>query len=113
MTERQIRNAIDLLPPHSERSGKQQDDYKELRCREMINSIMIYHGADAPYNEKTGEFNRYLDMYVNGYYNIGPERVRKLIEEQKADFAKAKVTENVYTDHEGCTYNTCIWGDER
>lgn len=87
---------------------------KEIFCREMINSIMIYDGINAVY-EKDGKLNKYLQKYANkwqDFYYIGEERVRELIKEQQEDFKKAVVQVGVYTDYEGCTYNTCVWADE-
>lgn len=83
---------------------------KELSCREMINSILCYHGEKGLIDEN-GKLNRYL--YRNGtYYNIGKERVMELIDEQKKDFAMAMVLRNVYQDNDGLTYNSIVWADE-
>lgn len=82
----------------------------ETSCREMINSILCYHGEKGLIDEN-GKLNRYL--YQNGmYYSIGKERVMELIDEQKKDFAMATVLRNVYQDNEGLTYNSIVWADE-
>ena len=114
MTEKQIRSAKDSLPRLGDMNEEQKRAYAELGCREMINSIMIYGNINSPYNEKTGKLDYYLRDYArdSGYNGIGKERVLELIREQQADFAKAKVNYGVYTDSEGCTYNSCTWGDE-
>lgn len=80
----------------------------------MINSIMVYGTINSPYNEKTGEFDKYLLDYVKGndFYCLGAERVLELIHEQQEDFKKAKVKFVVYIDDEDCVYNSCTWADD-
>ena len=114
MTDKQIRVAKDSLPRLMDMNKEQENVYAELSCREMINSIMIYGNINSPYNEKTGELDYYLRDYAkdSGFHGIGKQRVIELVREQQADFAKAKVNCGVYTDGEGCTYNSCTWGDE-
>ena len=114
MTNKQIRAAKDSLPRLRDMNEEQEKIYRELSCREMINSIMIYGNINSPYNEKTGKLDYYLLDYAkdSGFYGIGKQRVLELVREQQADFAKANVNYGVYTDGEGCTYNSCNWGDE-
>lgn len=114
MTGTQIQTAKNALPPYKERNEEQNLLSKELSCRDMINSIMIYGNINSPYDERTQTFNHFLDSYVNedGLYPLGTKRVLELIREQQKDFAKAKVRYNVYTDSEGCTYNSCLWEDD-
>ena len=115
MTSKQINEAWNELPPYKERTPMQHHLSKVLRCREMINSIMVYGNINSPYDEETDTFDRYLAKYVESndkYYHLGKKRVLELIREQQADFAKAVVKSGVYTDHEGCTYNSCVWADE-
>jgi hypothetical protein len=86
---------------------------QELQIREMINSILIYGGDPT---EGTWKHDRYLKTYYEGndWRNKGfvtRERVNELIEEQKADFAKAEVGFAGY-DSEGVSYNYCRWADE-
>ena len=86
----------------------------ELSCREMINSILCYHGERGLFTEN-GDLNRYL--YRKGsdheYYGIGKERIMELIDEQLNDFRQAKVLHSVYTDGEGLTYNSIVWADDK
>lgn len=114
MTEKQITALKNTLPPCSKQTDEQKHLAKELRCRTMINSIMIYGNINSPYNEKTGEFDYYLRDYVNGseFFHLGKERVLELVREQQEDFKHAKVRRSVYTDGEGCTYNSCDWADD-
>lgn len=73
-----------------------------------------------------GQFNYAIEngklsqrLYSRGTastYHIGEEisipRAIEIALEQKADFAKAKVSYGVYTDCEGCSYNSVKWHDE-
>ena len=87
---------------------------EELSCRGMINSILIYGNST---DEGSYSYDRYLKPYtIKGTWHDGlipKKRLNKLIAEQKADFAKAVVRTNVYTDSEGCSYNSCRWADEQ
>lgn len=121
MTEKQIEKAIEFLHNNNGALNEEEKDLmsREISCRKMINSIMCYHGINAPYNENTDEFDRYLKPYayqMGGEYErsrfIGKERVLELISEQQEDFRKAEVKENVYTDDEGLSYNSIVWADE-
>jgi hypothetical protein len=114
MTEKQITALKNGLPPYKKQSDEQRLLARELCCREMINSIMIYGDINSPYNEKTGEFDYYLHSYIDGneYSHLGKERVLELVREQQEDFKHTKVRRSVYTDCEGCTYNSCTWADD-
>ena len=119
MTDKQIKEAKDKIPhafnTYNTATQKQKREYAELSCREMINSIMIYGSIDSPYNEKEDKLNMYLEGRwedKKSMFYVPRERIIELVREQQKDFKKAKVTRGSYTDHEGCTYNSCIWGDE-
>ena len=86
---------------------------QELDVRNMINSMLIY-GDNV--EEGSWSFNKYLAPYFSGknWRNKGlitRERLLELIEEQKADFAKAEVG-YAGEDSEGYSYNYCKWADE-
>ena len=113
MTEKEIQRLKDTLPKgidgwkNATKEQKQLD--RELACREMINSCLIYGSFNYDfYNEETKEFKEYSLSYVK---DLGKRKVLKLIKEQKESFKKATVHHDVYTDFEGCTYNSCDWGD--
>lgn len=125
MTDKQIQKAKDELNfkyyggdvriPQNEKRPWTKDDkilMEELSCREMINSMLIY-GSSV--DEGGWSFNKYLATYYKGDAWRKPlltkERVLELIAEQKKSFEKATVLRNVYEDSEGCTYNSCDWGD--
>lgn len=119
MTDKQIKLAMDDAMPHGlknyDSATKQQKmEYAELSCREMINSIMIYGNINSPYNEKEDKLDRYLEerWQERGMFYVPRKRIIELVKEQQADFAKAVVKSGVYTDYEGCSYNTCMWADE-
>lgn len=75
--------------------------HRELDCREMINSCLIYGSSFLE--------TRYSEPYIE---ELGKKRVLELYNEQKSDFDKAIVFHNVYEDSEGCTYNSIKWEDE-
>lgn len=107
MTNKEIEAAKDKLPPLfingtlCEFTPEQERLRKELSCREMINSCLCY-------NENFMN-SRYSKSYVD---ELGEKRVAELFAEQKADFEKATVRSDVYTDGEGVSYNSIIWADE-
>lgn len=117
MTDKQIKAARETLSKTSWNSytPEQEQLRKELSCREMIISILVYRGVEGLF-DKDGRIDYYLRSYAeytsDAWNYIGMERVLELIEEQKADFEKAVVLRNTYTDHEGCTYNSIIWADD-
>ena len=81
----------------------------------MINSIMIYGNINSPYNEKEDKLNKYLDdkwEKKNSMFYVPRPRIIELVKEQQEDFKNAIVRRGVYTDSEGCIYNSCIWADE-
>lgn len=84
---------------------------KELDCREMINCCLIYGSARYNfYDPATKRFGQYAERYVK---QLGEKAVARLYNEQAEDFAKAIVHHGIFTDEEGCTYNSCTWADEQ
>lgn len=115
MTDKQIKAVKDSLPRLRDMNEEQEREYAELSCREMINSIMIYGNINSPYNEKEDKLDRYLEerwQKRSSMFYVPRKRIIELVKEQQADFAKAVVKSGVYTDYEGCTYNSCVWADE-
>lgn len=112
MTGKQIEAAKQTLPRLLEKHTPQQSRLREeLACREMINSCLIYGSARYDfYDPTTKQFGQYAERYVKA---LGEETAVRLYNEQAEDFAKAIVRHGVYTDEEGCTYNSCIWADEQ
>ena len=109
MTGKEIERLKDRLPkwnngkpPVLTAEQKQLD--RELWCREMINSILIYHGKDNIMNSE------YLKTYIE---ELGIETVEKLVREQVEDFKQAIVLTDVSKDYEGVSYNSIIWADEK
>ena len=124
MTQKQIEKAKNELRELVNMNGSNEQTEqirKELSCREMINSILVYDNGDRTLFDRDGRINYYLREYAeeqrNGtcakWYFIGMKRTKELIEEQKADFAKAKVVVGAFTDCEGGIYNSCKWADEQ
>lgn len=106
MTRKQIESVMSTLPRFEERTEEQRQTYKELSCREMVNSILIYGGKPRKEN---GEYDKYLKSYVN---ELGKDKVDELIGEQEEDFSKA-IVGYAGTDSEGVSYNYCRWADEQ
>jgi hypothetical protein len=123
MTAKEIQTAKDLLHkkyygngcvrPGVKWSKEDEISEEELSCRNMINSMLIY--GDSVEKDSYG-YNKYLKPYTekgtwhDGLFN--EKRLAEIIAEQKKDFEKAIVKRNVYTDSEGCSYNSCVWADE-
>lgn len=84
-------------------------EYTELTCISMMHSILVYNYSPKQENFTFPINNQYLQKYIK---TLGIEQVSQLWAEQVADFRKAKVSRDVYTDNEGCSYNSCRWADE-
>lgn len=127
MTEKQIQAAKDALhekyygdecrlPSNLKQPWTKEDEVleEELSCRNMINSMLVYGDK---VEEGNYDYERYLKPYTKkGTWHDGlitEQRLTELIAEQKKDFEKAIVRRNVYTDSEGCSYNSCRWADEQ
>ena len=127
MTAKEIQAAKDLLnmryygnecrvPQNLKRPWSKEDEIfeEELSCRDMINSMLVY--GDSVEKGSYG-YNKYLKTYTEkGTWHDGlltEKRLAEIIAEQKKDFEKAIVKRDVYTDSEGCSYNSCRWADEQ
>lgn len=78
------------------------DEGKEISLKEMINSCFTYGG----YKKESYNFEKYILPYKNKmddklFEEIYNEQV-KFLEE------KCKVISDVFTDGEGCTYNSLV-----
>ena len=84
---------------------------KELDCIGMINSILAYQGRGMTDGEEVmqSEEHRYHNYLADYVKLLGRDRVVELIQAQINDIKF--VARNVYTDSEGCTYNSIIWRD--
>ena len=85
--------------------------FEELRCIDMINSILAYDwfgetAEEVMQMEERGHYN-YLADYVT---MLGRDKVVALIQGQINDIAY--ITRNVHTDSEGLTYNSIIWKED-
>lgn len=116
MTQREIDLAKATLPrfcsmPWKDWTDEQRRLDAELSCREIINSCLVYESIGSFWREcewRLGD-KSYAAPHVRA---LGLERVKELVAEQEADFTKAKVSRDVFTDSEGVTYNSVRWGDE-
>lgn len=101
---------LELAKEEQRKAGASWEDGAELRCIGMMHSILVYDYFPEQENFPFPANNRYLQDYID---EIGMERAEQLWQEQVADFRKAKVGRNVWTDSEGCSYNTCRWADDK
>lgn len=100
----------------SEMTDKEKTLYRELAWREYVNSCLAYdeehyllseNGTLSPSLYKWGTANTY---YIGT--EIPEQRAIEIINEQKETFKHATIHRGVYTDHEGCTYNSVTFNDE-
>lgn len=72
--------------------------YGEGGCRSMIMSCLVYgYSRDYFYKNHANKF----------VAELGVERVEEILEDQYDYFINhCRVNHNVYTDSEGCTYNS-------
>lgn len=94
-----------------------ENEDNELLVREMINCNLCY-GEDyfKPierwiFKKQAYGIKSYAEEDAETIVG-GMTRVRELFEEQKADFDKARVERNVYTDSDGLSYSSIVWADE-
>lgn len=75
--------------------------------RDMIISIYCYDGLKRLEESAEGHWDMYLLDYVTFF---GEMRAREILCDQtKYMIEHAKIHRNVYTDCEGCTYNSIEW----
>lgn len=103
MTGQQLQRAKEA----QRRAGASWEEGAELRCIDMMHSILIYNYVPEQEEMPYPESNYYLKDYAE---EIGIERAKQLWEEQVADYRNAEVG-FAGTDFEGCSYNYCKWAD--
>lgn len=120
MTRKEIERAGATLPKGwdawKNATPEQKELYRELAWREYVNSCLAYRQFHFVISNR--KLSR--DIYRWGTattYHIGEElseeRAIELALEQKKDFdEKATIYSNVYTDNEGCSYNSVVWSDD-
>ena len=95
-----------LLMPWTEEDTK---EYKELSFRSWCNSCLIYGMESSLEPEELRTDKSIIGKTVLELYKVSLERALELAAEQKERFKTAKVRHSVYTDGEGCSYNSCEW----
>lgn len=109
MNDKQIESTkSELLKKHfNEMSKDEYALYKEMCMRDMIISIYCYDGLQRLEECAEGDWDMYLLDYVTFF---GDVRAKEILNDQtKYMVEHAKVHRNVYTDCEGCTYNSIEW----
>lgn len=104
------RNGGDICGCAQFATPEEEREYEELNLREMINSDFCYGDSSCSgiYDDRTGKWNeRYGFPYAE---KIGLKRALEVFNEQRAFLREhAERRCRVYTDHEGCTYNSLVW----
>ena len=108
MTDKQIKQQRSILNkkyywdnPHTQQyllrkwTKKDLITEKELWCREMINSILLYYWS------RNCLSSEYLKRHI---LELWEEKVKKLYNEQLEDFKKAKINYHAWEDSEWWTY---------
>ena len=81
--------------------------YKEMCMRSMIVSIYCYDGVGRLRECADGHWDSYLLDYVSFF---GQARAKEILHDQTVYMVEhATIHRNVYTDSEGCTYNSIDW----
>lgn len=88
-----------------EKTPEAEEKLKELNCVEMINSIICYGNylKSSPEEVIKKEIRRLYD-YITV---LGEDVVKELIEGQQ--YVIKGIQYNVYTDYEGCSYNSLVF----
>ena len=88
---------------------------EQLSALSMLDSCFAYGGVSEFYIQKSYNHNEsYYDSYLRDYLKAGgtKEEFDKMLEIQKKHFEHCSVRHSVYTDSEGCTYNSVVDYDE-
>lgn len=88
-------------------NGLNDDRHDKLSCIDMINSIICYNECNTPEDVVFRYSGHYLDKYIKAF---GLNNVLDMAAEQLNDIVA--VTRNVFTDSEGCTYNSLVFRDD-
>lgn len=130
MTEKQIEqeeislydemSLYDFYHAGKKLSSTKEKRLKELRCLRMIDSQLAYdnnfrfskmgvldYSPEAVLRKDLNSYHSYLLEYVEA---LGRARVLELIQEQMDSIESIKV--GVFTDSEGCSYNSIIYKEE-
>lgn len=81
----------------------------------MLSSCTTYHNPEYFWYEHGYMHDEnYYEYYLEDYIKRGgiKEEFDKMLEIQKEHYKKAEVHSNVYTDYEGCSYNSLEEPDE-
>lgn len=87
---------------HTDLTPEEKEVHKRISCIEMINSIIAYHGLEMDYILS----NRYMADHLE---ELGLLTVMELAQAQIDEVAYIK--HDVFTDSEGCSYNSIVWKD--
>ena len=98
-----LRNGGTLAGYYAVTTTEERQELEELKARRMVNSIVTYGGLYV------GEYDR-ARYFTSEDKILGKEKVDEIIADQIEFFRNhAKVHSGVYTDSEGCVYNSIEW----
>ena len=109
MTSDEIEVIRQKIRSESKDFGEYYSKTRIYDCYEMVNSILAYSPylrslpAEEVFEKYTTD-REYLDDYIKLF---GKEKVIEIIAEQLADIETVRC--GVYTDGEGCSYNSIVW----
>ena len=109
MTQMELNAAKNALCKQCQGRKMTQDEKllnREYSCREMMMSIFAYGGTIEITDENTYGFKKYLSKYVR---ELGRARFDEVRRTQLKSFEGVTISKGVYTDEEGCTYNSINW----
>ena len=110
MNSKKIEDLQSMLRSKNSLTDTEKELKIELDLREMIMSCLTY-GEDIYTSVCINMVSDYYHKpYANEYIDLlGEEKVREIYNDQKNYFqTKCKVKYNVYTDYEGCSYNSLV-----
>lgn len=98
-----LRNCGTLSGSYAVTTAEERQELEELNARRMVNSIVCYGGLYVCKYDRERYFTTEDKI-------LGKEKVDEIIAEQIEFFRNhAKVHCNVFTDSEGCSYNSTEW----
>jgi len=102
----EVRSPEHLLQPWTK---EDEIEMKELSFRSWVNSCLIYGCNWKLEAEELTNYDSCIEKSTLALYEVDLNRALEIIEEQNERFKIAKVNHNVYTDGEGCSYNSVDW----
>ena len=107
MTYKQLKQLIDssrYYGIHADLTPEEKEAHSRISCIETINSCIAYCSRNLASIMSNDYMQRHIDR-------LGPDVVARLVQGQLNDVLY--VQSCVYTDSEGCSYNSIIWKEDK